>query len=116
MRSRRPALCARGRACGCRWRSRRSYECGRLPRSMGPMGHMGPMKRLATLALGAAWFGGCAAKPEPAGPPPLRPGTMAYDQHVFTTLLEEHTKITRTVREIEGGIESVTESDDPKIA
>src|SRR5690349_7786096 len=66
------------------------------------------------LLVPAVLIAGCAVRTPPPAPP--QPGTLAYDQHVFTTMLEEHGKITRRVRNIEGGIESVTESDDPRMA
>ena len=43
-------------------------------------------------------------------------GTLAYDRGVFSEMLEKHDKIRREFREIDGGIEAVTESDDPKVA
>ncbi|MFT3683995.1 MAG: hypothetical protein QM783_03540 [Phycisphaerales bacterium] len=43
-------------------------------------------------------------------------GTLAYDRGVFSEMLEKHERISRSVKEIEGGVETVTESDDPKVA
>ncbi len=40
----------------------------------------------------------------------------AEDHKVFRTLLASHEKISRTVRELSNGVETVTESDDPRIA
>ncbi|HYD00879.1 MAG TPA: hypothetical protein VEB22_06595 [Phycisphaerales bacterium] len=43
-------------------------------------------------------------------------GSVAHDRGVFTELLQKHTRIRREFREIDGGIESLTESDDPRVA
>jgi hypothetical protein len=60
----------------------------------------------------------CTAKPaaEPFRVSDSPPGTHAYDQDVFLTLLGNHERIRRTVREIPGGVETVTESDQPVVA
>lgn len=60
---------------------------------------------------------GCAADQKAAetGSAPAK-GSVAYDHDVFSKLLDKHDSIRRTWREIDGGIESVTESDDPAIA
>lgn len=69
--------------------------------------------------VGPAGLGGCAggqqrgASAAEAAP---APGTLAYDKSVFGALLDDHAKIKRTVREIPGGIEATTESDDPAVA
>jgi hypothetical protein len=44
------------------------------------------------------------------------PGTVAYDRDVFQTLLGNHELIRREFRDVEGGIESVTESDNAEVA
>jgi hypothetical protein len=44
------------------------------------------------------------------------PGTTDYDMQVWKALLRDHTKIRRTVRHIDRGVEAQTESDDPRIA
>lgn len=44
------------------------------------------------------------------------PGTTDYDMQVWKALLRDHTKIRRTVRHIDRGLEAETESDDPRIA
>lgn len=44
------------------------------------------------------------------------PGTTEYDMQVWKALLRDHTKIRRTVRHIDRGLEAETESDDPRIA
>ena len=44
------------------------------------------------------------------------PGTTDYDMQVWKALLRDHTKIRRTVRHIDRGVEAETESDDPRIA
>jgi len=44
------------------------------------------------------------------------PGTVAYDKSVFSSLFDNHGTITRSVREIDGGIEATTESGDPAVA
>ena len=40
----------------------------------------------------------------------------AEDHDVFHFLLENHDKVRRTVKEVPGGVETLTESDDPKVA
>ncbi len=44
------------------------------------------------------------------------PHPLPHDKSVFHDLLENHASIKRTVTEIPGGVEAVTESDDPKVA
>jgi len=51
---------------------------------------------------------------DPAADP--KPGTLAYDQSVFHALLDDHTKIRRTVTLRPDGAEALTESDDPQVA
>ncbi|PQO41110.1 DsrE family protein [Blastopirellula marina] len=41
---------------------------------------------------------------------------QAADMEVFHYLLENHTKIQRTVKELANGVETLTESDDPQVA
>ncbi len=41
---------------------------------------------------------------------------LAYDRDVFQSLLQDHAKIRREVAEVEGGVRTVTESDDPVVA
>ncbi|CAG0954786.1 hypothetical protein PHYC_00402 [Phycisphaerales bacterium] len=65
----------------------------------------------------AALLAACAAQPAPrADTDTASPGTVRYDQSVFHALLEDHTKIRRTVTVLPNGAEAVTESDDPAIA
>lgn len=66
--------------------------------------------------LAAVSMCGCATSRSRPDAEVVRPGTGANDHVVFQSLLTDHAKITRTVREIDGGIEAVTESDDPRIA
>jgi hypothetical protein len=42
-------------------------------------------------------------------------GQMRSDMTLIHTLLDNHDKIRRTFKEIPGGIESLTETDDPKL-
>lgn len=46
---------------------------------------------------------------------PDRAQRHAHDKTVFQTLLKHHTAIARAVQEIEGGIEAITTSADPRI-
>jgi hypothetical protein len=69
------------------------------------------------------WIAGCASNSSaPAGGAGANPdasaekGTLAYDRGVFSEMLEKHERIVRSVREVEGGVETVTESDDPRVA
>lgn len=41
---------------------------------------------------------------------------MRADQEVFHFLLEHHAKIRRSVKKLDNGVETLTESDDPQIA
>ena len=71
------------------------------------------------VALAVLLIGGCAGTQAPSGGDPdagAARGTVAYDRGVFTELLDKHEKIRREFREIDGGIESITESDDPRVA
>lgn len=68
---------------------------------------------LITLA-GCKGGSGEGAAPAEASAAPV--GTLAHDRDVFTEMLQKHQKIRREFREIDGGIESVTESDDPRVA
>lgn len=61
-----------------------------------------------------------AADPEPQpGPPPGRGpgrgGAMAADRDVFHYLLTNHESITRTVKNLKNGVETVTESDKKEV-
>lgn len=76
-----------------------------------------PLARTITLASAAvALAAACSPKPETFTVSDSAPGTLAYDQDVFLTLLGNHEKIRRTVREIPGGVETVTDSDQPIVA
>jgi uncharacterized protein len=55
---------------------------------------------------------GCAGKQADAP----KPGTVAYDRSVFEALLRDHRKIRREVTDLEDGVLTVTESDDPAVA
>lgn len=44
-----------------------------------------------------------------------RPNTMREDRDIFHFLLQNHEKITRKVTELDNGVQTVTESDDPAI-
>jgi len=86
------------------------------------------------VGLGAVTFVGCADGGQGAGPgegagramgagsgaaqPPAQaaPSTLAYDKDLWHELLGAHTQIRRTVRHTEGGVETLTESDDPAVA
>ena len=63
-------------------------------------------------AGGNSGGGGGGANPDAAAPV----NTLAHDRDVFTEMLQKHEKIRREFREIDGGIESLTESDDPRVA
>jgi hypothetical protein len=87
-------------------------------------------------ALSAVATVGCSAPPQPSSMPDrsgtvtgelpsgpalgsvsdAEPGTTEYDMQVWKALLRDHTKIRRTVRHIDRGLEAETESDDPRIA
>jgi hypothetical protein len=74
-------------------------------------------------ALGAGAIVGCRADGERSGVdewhgPPRSDGVnpLAYDRDVFQFLLQDHAKIRREVAEVEGGVRTVTESDDPVVA
>jgi len=76
-----------------------------------------------TLALGlvpavaiTAFLASCATPTAGSRVSTAEPGTVAYDRDVFQTLLGNHELIRREYREIERGIESTTESDNPDIA
>lgn len=61
-------------------------------------------------------------RPAPSGPPDPPPGrgpqdpALRSDQDVFHALLRRHNDIRREVIEIPGGVETLTESDDPEVA
>ncbi len=44
------------------------------------------------------------------------PGSLDYDRSVWQSLIRDHTKIRREVRELANGVEAITESDDPDVA
>ncbi len=77
--------------------------------------HPTPNRILISLLPLAAALASCASSPTASQPTPP-PGTLAYDKSIFTGLLADHDSIRRTVREIDGGIEATTESDDPAVA
>ncbi len=62
---------------------------------------------------GVLW--GCAGE-QAAAPAEASPGTLAYDQAIFHSLLENHASIRREVKILPNGAEATTESDDPQIA
>lgn len=71
------------------------------------------------------FVGGCASDnataaadlaPAPADAPKAAPGTLAYDRDIWLTLVGEHAKIRREVKELANGVEAITESDDPEVA
>ncbi len=67
----------------------------------------------------AALLAACSSAPQAAPTPPHAepaPGTVAYDRDVWTDLLDTHDAIHRSVKHIDGGVEAVTESDDPAVA
>lgn len=57
-----------------------------------------------------------AAMQEPGVTEAARPGTLAYDRGMWQQLLSDHTKIRRSVKFTETGVEAMTESDDPEVA
>lgn len=57
-----------------------------------------------------------AAAPNPADAAKPGPGGMREARDVFHKLLSEHKKIDRKVEDIDGGVRTVTTSDDPEIA
>lgn len=62
---------------------------------------------------------GCASDPAkvtPPAAPEAAPGTIAYDRDIWLSLIDDHTKINRTMTELPNGVEAVTESDDPDVA
>jgi hypothetical protein len=73
----------------------------------------------ALLLLLACLLSGCSTTPPATAGSRVsnaEPGTVAYDRDVFQTLLGNHELIRREFREVDGGIESVTESDDAEVA
>ncbi len=56
-----------------------------------------------------------AAAESPAGPA-AEPGTIAYDRAIWLSLIGNHEKIRRDMKELANGVEATTESDDPEIA
>jgi hypothetical protein len=69
----------------------------------------------AAFAL-TALLAACTTPPAGTRVSDAAPGTVAYDRDVFQTLLGNHELIRREFREVDGGIESVTESDDAEVA
>jgi hypothetical protein len=69
-----------------------------------------------SLLLAAALLASCAAPSAGTRVSDAEPGTVAYDRAVFQTLLRSHELIRREFREVDGGIESVTESDNAEVA
>ena len=61
---------------------------------------------------------GCAsdAATETAAVPEAAPGTLAYDRDMWLSLIHDHEKIHREMRELPDGVEATTESDDPDVA
>ncbi len=59
-----------------------------------------------------------AAADSQRGPPPGKGprGDMARDMEVFRFLLEHHKDIRRTVKKLDNGVQTLTESDDPEVA
>ena len=70
-----------------------------------------------TVAVFLSALAGCASpeKTDVAAEAKPAVGTLAYDQSVFHEMLAQHDKLRRSVREIDGGIESLTESDDHQL-
>jgi hypothetical protein len=71
---------------------------------------------LLPAAASLALLASCAAPPAGTRVSDAEPGTVAYDRDVFQTLLGNHELIRREFREVDGGIESVTESDNAEVA
>jgi NAD(P)-dependent dehydrogenase (short-subunit alcohol dehydrogenase family) len=69
----------------------------------------------AAFAL-TALLAACTTPPAGTRVSDAAPGTVAYDRDVFQTLLGNHDLIRREFREVDGGIESVTESDNAEVA
>lgn len=76
------------------------------------------MKPITFLLVAAptALLASCTAPPAGTRVSDAEPGTVAYDRDVFQTLLGNHELIRREFREVDGGIESVTESDNAEVA
>lgn len=60
---------------------------------------------------GASWVSAQGPSEKPA-----EPGTRAYDQSIWHSLLRDHAKIRRTVKHLPNGVEATTESDDADVA
>lgn len=71
-----------------------------------------------TAIVSAALLTACAGTDKPAAQAAAdpQPGSLAYDQSVWHSLLADHESIRRDVRPIEDGLEAVTESDDPGVS
>jgi hypothetical protein len=76
------------------------------------------MKQLCLLSsvVPLVLLASCAAPTAGSRVSDAEPGTVAYDRDVFQTLLGNHELIRREFRDVEGGIESVTESDNAEVA
>jgi hypothetical protein len=75
----------------------------------------------AGAALGAVVLTAGALAAQPPGKGRMGPGGMQDPDHmkdmqVFHQLIEQRDRITRTVTVIEKGVDTLTESDDPKVA
>jgi hypothetical protein len=70
------------------------------------------MKALISLASALALVVAASAQPPGRGPD----AGFAADRDTFHYLLENHKAIQRTVKDLKEGVETVTESDDPKVA
>lgn len=84
---------------------------------------MQPRRALRVLVASAAvslLLAGCASQPTDAATeaaaPQASPGTIAYDRDIWLSLIHDHGKIRREVRELPNGVDAVTESDDPDVA
>lgn len=78
--------------------------------------HAGLFLRVFVLVAAGAGPGACSTTPAPAPTTGPTPGTLAYDQNIFHSLLENHQRVRRSVTELPDGVRTLTESDDPEIA
>ncbi len=65
------------------------------------------------LAAGFGWSVGAAAEPQKG--PGGKDAAFATDRDTFHFLLENHKAIKRTVKKLDNGVETVTESDDAEV-
>ncbi|MEY4118505.1 MAG: hypothetical protein RLZZ116_1833 [Planctomycetota bacterium] len=72
--------------------------------------------RLLSSVVPLVLLASCAAPTAGSRVSDAEPGTVAYDRDVFQTLLGNHELIRREFRDVEGGIESFTESDNAEVA